>query len=1019
MKLPRFRLILIVTLLSSVSFSLLLDRSIFSASPAIAQTSESRKAEADRLFEQGRQQLSAEEPDAALQSWQQALTIYQEIGDRLGEAASLGSLGNIYNSLGEYEKAIDYFEQSLPIFQQLDNRQGEASSLNNLGLAYQNLGEYEKAIDYFEQSLPIFQQLGSYQEEANSLKYLGNVYLNLKKYNEAIDYYEQSLAIAQRIEERSIEATNLFSLGVAYQELGDYTKALDYYNKCLQTVIEIDKVGSWRLLIVNVIGEFHLNLSQYSDALEAYQQAWAIAKEIDDRLEQGNSLNNIGRVYQFLDRYPEALESYQQALDVFRDLGERKWEGGVLGNLGGLYRLLGQYTQALDSYKQALEIYRSLGARWEENSIFINIGNIYDELGQYSQALEYYQQALEISKDLDDRFQEALVLMNRGITYNNKGQYLQALESLEQSLTIFKQIGRRREEGAALNSLGNAHRFLGQHSQALDIFKQALDIAISIDNRGLEGTILNNIGMTFLQANQFLEAENNLEDAIKVLESLRYELSNEQKVSIFDRQSNTYLLLQQVLIAQNKTDKALEISERGRARALVDLLRPGSSTGSETPPPLEYPSLAQIQQIARQQNATLVEYSIVFNEQLYIYVVQPTGEIEFRAVDLPEDISLAELVDNGRTCIIQDQCRGDGDLTPLNVGDLTVGDLVKFNDDQFEEPWQVVEVDVRQGTLKVKLEGFEGEPIERSITDVAAIVNAFNRPRLQQLHQLLIQPIADLLPDDENERVIFIPHQQLFLVPFPALQDEAGNYLIEKHTILSAPSIQMLALTRQARRGDGETGGRGEVLVVGNPTMPSIWNPETEETERLSNLPDAESEAVAIANLFNTQPFIKGDATESAVTQQMPTARLIHLATHGLLHYGILEETGVRDFPGAIALAPDNGEDGFLTSAELQEMELQAELVVLSACKTGQGDITSDGVIGLSRSLVAAGVPSLIVSLWSVEDDTTAELMIRFYQNLDGTDDKAQALRQAMLDTMAEHPNPRNWAAFTLIGEAF
>ena len=899
----------------------------------------------------------------------------------------------------------------MPIFQQLDNRQGEASSLNNLGLAYQNLGEYEKAIDYFEQSLPIFQQLGSYQEEANSLKYLGNVYLNLKKYNEAIDYYEQSLAIAQRIEERSIEATNLFSLGVAYQELGDYTKALDYYNKCLQTVIEIDKVGSWRLLIVNVIGEFHLNLSQYSDALEAYQQAWAIAKEIDDRLEQGNSLNNIGRVYQFLDRYPEALESYQQALDVFRDLGERKWEGGVLGNLGGLYRLLGQYTQALDSYKQALEIYRSLGARWEENSIFINIGNIYDELGQYSQALEYYQQALEISKDLDDRFQEALVLMNRGITYNNKGQYLQALESLEQSLTIFKQIGRRREEGAALNSLGNAHRFLGQHSQALDIFKQALDIAISIDNRGLEGTILNNIGMTFLQANQFLEAENNLEDAIKVLESLRYELSNEQKVSIFDRQSNTYLLLQQVLIAQNKTDKALEISERGRARALVDLLRPGSSTGSETPPPLEYPSLAQIQQIARQQNATLVEYSIVFNEQLYIYVVQPTGEIEFRAVDLPEDISLAELVDNGRDCIIHKrQCRGNRDRTLP-----TVGDLVEFNDDQFEEPWQVVEVDVRQGTLKVKLEGFEGEPIERSITDVAAIVNAFNRPRLQQLHQLLIQPIADLLPEDENERVIFIPHQQLFLVPFPALQDEDGDYLIEKHTLLTAPSIDVLGLTRKQRQNLPDS-VRG-ALVVGNPTMPIVRTRVGEQPEQLSDLPHAETEALEIARLLGTQAFTGNRATKAAILPKLSQARWIHLATHGLL-----DDFKGLGVPGAIALGPSGtGElnDGLLSAGELLQMDLNAELVVLSACKTGQGDITSDGVIGLSRSLVAAGVPSIVVSLWSVPDAPTAELMMRFYQYLDGTDDKAQALRQAMLDTMAEHPNPRNWAAFTLIGEAF
>ena len=126
--------------------------------------------------------------------------------------------------------------------------------------------------------------------------------------------------------------------------------------------------------------------------------------------------------------------------------------------------------------------------------------------------------------------------------------------------------------------------------------------------------------------------------------------------------------------------------------------------------------------------------------------------------------------------------------------------------------------------------------------------------------------------------------------------------------------------------------------------------------------------------------------------------------------------------PGAIALGPDGtGEDndGLLTAGELLQMKLNAELVVLSACKTGQGDITSDGVIGLSRSLVAAGVPSIIVSLWSVPDAPTADLMAEFYQNLETTDDKAKALRQAMLTTMEQHPNPKNWAAFTLIGEAF
>ncbi len=123
----------------------------------------------------------------------------------------------------------------------------------------------------------------------------------------------------------------------------------------------------------------------------------------------------------------------------------------------------------------------------------------------------------------------------------------------------------------------------------------------------------------------------------------------------------------------------------------------------------------------------------------------------------------------------------------------------------------------------------------------------------------------------------------------------------------------------------------------------------------------------------------------------------------------------------AIALAPDGtGEinDGLLTAAEIAQMQLNAELVVLSACNTGQGRITGDGVIGLSRALITAGVPSVLVSLWSVPDAPTAELMSEFYRQLQQTGNKAQSLRQAMLITKAKHPNPRDWAAFTLIGEA-
>ena len=199
-------------------------------------------------------------------------------------------------------------------------------------------------------------------------------------------------------------------------------------------------------------------------------------------------------------------------------------------------------------------------------------------------------------------------------------------------------------------------------------------------------------------------------------------------------------------------------------------------------------------------------------------------------------------------------------------------------------------------------------------------------------------------------------------------------------------------------------------MVVGNPTMPVLKDGET--YEQLESLPSAEQEAKAIAQLLNTKAIVGDQATKVDIIQQLPKSRLIHLATHGLLDD--IRQLGV---PGAIALAPSKHDDGFLTSSEILNLKLNAELVVLSACNTGRGKITGDGVIGLSRALITSGVPSIIVSLWSVPDTPTSVLMSEFYRQLAGNPDKAQALRKAMLTTMKQYPQPINWAAFTLIGE--
>ncbi|HBL13106.1 MAG TPA: Fis family transcriptional regulator, partial [Cyanobacteria bacterium UBA11162] len=225
---------------------------------------------------------------------------------------------------------------------------------------------------------------------------------------------------------------------------------------------------------------------------------------------------------------------------------------------------------------------------------------------------------------------------------------------------------------------------------------------------------------------------------------------------------------------------------------------------------------------------------------------------------------------------------------------------------------------------------------------------------------------------------------------------------------------QTLDLTRQQKQRIGiqpiSLQGK-EALIVGNPTMPSVPPQIGEPPQQLPSLPGAEQEALAIAKLLKTTAITGNQATKQAILQRMPSAPIIHLATHGLLDE-------YRGLGSAIALAPSGKDDGLLSAEQILDLKLNAELVVLSACDTGRGKITGDGVVGLSRSLITAGVSSVLASLWSVPDAPTASLMTEFYRNLQHNPDKAIALRQAMLTIMKQHPDPRDWAAFTLIGEA-
>jgi CHAT domain-containing protein len=818
-------------------------------------------------------------------------------------------------------------------------------------------------------------------QQADALSQQASSYFSNHQIEAAIQNWQQALSLYREAGDSSGERTTLSRLSSAYSLIEEHTQALDYQQQYLSLVARRDLAAE--AAILGNIGFSYYSLGSYRQSVEFSQRSLAAAKAVENRAIAANALANLGIAYSALGNYIEAIAHHEQSLMIKRELEDRRGESQILSNLGNVFRIIGQYEQATKSQLSGLEIARDLADRQREGISLGNLGATYAEQGEYNTAIAYYEQALEIAREVADRRAEAYALANLASAYHaSQNDYDKAIALYQESLSAAQASSDRWIEAEAFASLGFLQAARQNFEAAMDNYQAGLDIFQKNESDESAATTLNNRAHTLLEwsktlsetsaATKLQSAENDLKAALVILDRLRDNLSQDaDRISIFDTQANSYNLMQQVLVAQGKTEQALVTSEESRARAFTSLLAERQQLTSENV------SLTQIKNIAKAQNATLIEYSLVPEDEfvhqgkqqgttaeLYIWVVQPDGTVHFRR-------------------------------SPINTQTHRLEELVKTS----------------RTAIGVRSRGFEfadAEPVD-------------SNQNLKTLHQLLIAPIQDLLPTDPEKQVIIIPQGDLFLVPFPALIDSAGDYLIQHHTLLTAPSIEVLALTQQqrARLNLDQPLTPADLLIVGNPLMPEVWDARSGQMRSLSPLEGASQEAIAIANLFNTSALTAAAATEQTIKQRIGTARLVHFATHGLLEYGNPQDSGVSDVPGAIALTPSPGEDGLLTSAEILEtLDLQAELVVLSACDTGLGDITGDGVIGLSRALITAGTPSVLVSLWSVPDAPTAELMTTFYQQLQQNQDKAQALRQAMLETMKIHPDPKDWAAFTLIGTA-
>ena len=292
--------------------------------------------------------------------------------------------------------------------------------------------------------------------------------------------------------------------------------------------------------------------------------------------------------------------------------------------------------------------------------------------------------------------------------------------------------------------------------------------------------------------------------------------------------------------------------------------------------------------------------------------------------------------------------------------------------------------------------------------------------KLSRLYHLLFQPIEECISSNgkgQTQQLIFIPQGNLFSVPFPALKGPT-RHLVEQFVISISPSFHLLHLVLLKVR-DHPKDGDLHALAVGNPQMPLAVIPQ---------LPGSELEDQSVVSILGGKLFTGSEATKEAIKSQLTSYSIVHLATHAILSDSLVDHLSLKcesnprhdgDYSskGAIILAKSDSQcSGVLTSAEIHQLALKSKLFVLSCCKTACGKITRDGVLGLSRSILSAGATCVIVTLWSIHDESTADLMKHFYTEYQIHQDAPYALHKAMLVLLARGSSPAKWAAFCILG---
>lgn len=906
--------------------------------------------------------------------------------------AALKALATPLAQKGDHAQALRLSQLAIRIAERIGDRVGLGNAWCDLGLIYDRQNREAQTLDCFQKCLAIFEEAGDKQGKARALHDIGVSYSSQRRYEQSLEWSEKSLALSVEIGDKSLTAKVLNNMGFAHTSLGHYDLGLELYQKSRKLSEEINDKATLES-VLNNIATHYISHGRYAEALEYLQKSLKIKEEMGitgDKRSLAIRLQNIGLIYRRQGRMEQALSYASRSLKLLEELDDKFGIANLQNNIGVVYKSQGQYEQALEWLQKSLQRYEELKLKAGIARSLNNIGDIYRLQGRYAEALELLQKSLRLREGLSDRGAVNLTLNNLGRLYQDQGKYAEMLEVSRRAAVLAEEINDPEELWKARERAGRALRALGQPA----------------------------------------EARRNFLAAIAAIESLRDEVAGggQQQQSFLESRLSPWLGIISLLISQHEYAEALAFAEQSKARVLLDALSAGRSSLRQ--------SLSPQERIAEEeQRLRLVALNSQYTNELRREKPDPArvaqlragvekARLEYEALETSLYVAHPELkVKRGEAPIIKAE-----ELTGLLPDAASaVLEYVVADDEAYlfaatkaagkvEAEVRVYRLPVKQDELVKQTEAFREQLAGRDL--------GF-RARAGKLYEQLLKPAEAQLRGKTN--LIIVPDNALWDLPFQALLTGAKRFLIEDAAITYAPSLTALREMMKRQKNQTANPASTTLLALGNPLLGRGTIDRAAlslRDEKLYPLPEAEQEVKALRQLYGmsrSKVYTGAEAREDRFKAEAGQARILHFATHGMLN-------NASPMYSYLALAEGGaGEDGLLEAWELMQLDLRAELAVLSACETARGRIgAGEGMIGLSWAMFIAGVPSIVVSQWKVESAGTRDLMVNFHRALispagggKAKPTKAEALRQAALKLMQnpETDHPFYWAGFVLVGD--